>query len=127
METQRPVFIVGLPRSGTTLVEQILASHSLVYGAGELRYCEDSFQSLPKAMQRHDTPLECLADVDRETTRSLAQQHLDRLRALDERALRIVDKMPENYHYLGFIRSLFPQRSLSIAAGTCVTWPYRAG
>ena len=112
LETELPVFIVGLPRSGTTLVEQILASHSLVFGANELHYCEETLQSLPDLMRRSDTPLQCLAHLDRETTRHLAQRHVDRLRALDRRALRIVDKMPENYHYLGFIRVLFPQARL---------------
>ena len=112
LETEQPVFIVGLPRSGTTLVEQILASHSRVFGAGELRYCDETFQSLPKAMNRNDTPFDCLPDLDRETARRLAQRHLDRLRALDARALRIVDKMPENYQYLGLIRVLFPRSRL---------------
>ncbi len=112
LETEQPVFIVGLPRSGTSLVEQILASHSQVFGAGELQYCGETFQLLPEAMNRHDTPLQCLLDLDRKTTAHLAGQHLDRLRALDRRALRIVDKMPENYQYLGLIRSLFPRSPL---------------
>ena len=86
LETEQPVFIVGLPRSGTTLVEQILASHSQVFGAGELHYCDETFQLLPEAMNRHDTPLQCLLDLDRKTTAHLAEQHLDRLRALDRRA-----------------------------------------
>jgi hypothetical protein len=109
VETELPVFIVGLPRSGTTLVEQILASHRLVFGAGELRYCDETFQSLPKVMGRNGTPFQCLSDLDPGTTRYLAQRHVDRLRALDQGALRIVDKMPENYHCLGLIRVLFPQ------------------
>jgi hypothetical protein len=112
LETELPVFIVGLPRSGTTLVEQILASHSSVFGAGELRYCEETFQSLPAAMNRRDAPLECLREIDRETTRALAQRHFDRLRALDARALRIVDKTPENYQHLGLVRLLFPRARL---------------
>jgi len=47
LDSERPVFIVGLPRSGTTLVEQVLASHSQVFGAGELRFARDDFESLP--------------------------------------------------------------------------------
>ncbi|MGO8689326.1 MAG: tetratricopeptide repeat-containing sulfotransferase family protein [Thermoguttaceae bacterium] len=112
LETELPVFVFGLPRSGSTLVEQILASHSLVFGAGELHYCEETFQSLPKAMSRCDTPLKCLPELDRETSRYLAGQHVERLRTLDARALRIVDKLPENYPYLGFINALFPRARL---------------
>jgi tetratricopeptide (TPR) repeat protein len=109
LQTELPVFIVGLPRSGTTLVEQILASHPLVFGGGELRNCEETFQLIPKVMNRNDTPFKCLPSLDQETTQRLAQQHLDRMRALNQEALRIVDKMPGNYQYLGLIRALFPQ------------------
>lgn len=109
LQTEQPVFIVGLPRSGTTLVEQILASHSQVFGAGELNYVGETFQSLPEVMNRNGTSFECLRDLDCQATRHLAQRHLDRLRALNERALRIVDKMPENYHYLGLVETMFPQ------------------
>ena len=112
LETELPVFIVGLPRSGTTLVEQILASHTQAFGAGELHYCDETFEALPGALQRNDTPLACLPDLDRETARLLAQRHLDKLQALAPRALRIVDKMPQNYQYLGLIRLLFPQARL---------------
>ncbi|MGA2069087.1 MAG: tetratricopeptide repeat protein [Thermoguttaceae bacterium] len=112
LQTDLPVFIFGLPRSGTTLAEQILASHSQVFGAGELPYCEETLNLLPKAMVRNDTPLECLRDLDRKTAGYLAERHVDRLQALDERALRIVDKMPDNYHRLGLISILFPQARL---------------
>jgi tetratricopeptide (TPR) repeat protein len=112
LESEQPVFIVGLPRSGTTLAEQFLASHSRVFAGGELRSCRETLQSLPVAMNRNDTPLQCLRDIDRETARNLAQQLLNRLRALDERALRIVDKMPENFLHLGLIRVLFPTARL---------------
>ena len=112
LDTELPVFIFGLPRSGTTLLEQILASHSQVFAAGELPYCREMFALLPLAMRRSGTPLECLHGLDRETARHLAQRHLDRLRALDRGALRIVDKRPDNYHYLGLISVLFPRARL---------------
>jgi tetratricopeptide (TPR) repeat protein len=109
LETERPVFIVGLPRSGTTLIEQILASHSQVFGAGELRYVRDTFEALPREMGRAGIPLECVRALDRETARRVAQQHLERLDRLDENSLRIADKMPDNYLHLGLIATLFPR------------------
>ena len=109
LETELPVFIIGLPRSGTSLVEQILASHSRVFGAGELQLYSEVFAALPKAMRRNATPFECLPHIDRRVTRRLAAQVLERLRAFDSGALRIVDKFPANYVYLGLIGVLFPQ------------------
>ena len=50
-DSERPVFIVGLPRSGTTLVEQVLASHSQIHGAGELRLAREGFEALPEIMK----------------------------------------------------------------------------
>jgi hypothetical protein len=109
LETERPIFIVGLPRSGTTLTEQILASHSQVFGAGELRFAGEGLESLPKLMNGDATPVECLASLDRETARRVAQHHLDRLDERNASAPRIVDKMPDNYLHLGLITTLFPR------------------
>jgi tetratricopeptide (TPR) repeat protein len=112
LDTQRPVFIVGLPRSGTTLIEQVLASHSQVFGAGELRYTRETFESLPRVLNREATPVECLRGLDQATAARLAQQHLERLRGLNEQAIRVADKMPDNYLYLGLIATLFPRAKL---------------
>jgi tetratricopeptide (TPR) repeat protein len=112
LESERPVFIVGLPRSGTTLIEQVLASHSQVFGAGELRYVRDTFEALPQALNRETTPVECVPWLDRATVGQVAQRHLDRLRALNEPAPRITDKLPDNYLYLGLIATLFPRAKL---------------
>jgi tetratricopeptide (TPR) repeat protein len=109
LETERPVFIIGLPRSGTTLIEQILASHSDVFGAGELPLVRDEFESLPRVMGSADSPAECFRRIDRETIRWIGRHHLEQLDALDRRALRVVDKMPENYLCLGFLAVIFPR------------------
>ncbi len=108
--TQRPVFIVGLPRSGTTLVEQILASHPRVHGAGELRLVGQLFQTLPATLGREGDPLTCLAALDAPTIQRLSEFHLSHLAALDGgRTDRITDKFPENYLYLGLLAVLFPR------------------
>jgi hypothetical protein len=109
LETDRPLFIVGLPRSGTTLVEQVLASHSQVFGAGELRLAREAFESLPRVLNVDVTPTECLGRVERATIRRVAQRHLDQLGALNAQARRDADKMPDNYLYLGLIVALFPR------------------
>jgi Flp pilus assembly protein TadD len=112
LQTERPVFIVGLPRSGSTLVEQILASHSQVFGAGEQRFVPESFDSLPAIMGRAQSPLACLAEIDRETVRKVAQRHLAKLDAVNAQAPRIVDKLLDNHLALGLIVTLFPQAKL---------------
>ena len=109
LTTKRPVFVVGLPRSGTTLVEQILASHPRVFGAGERLFGRRSFEGLPAATGRNLPPAECVASAGKAALNGLAQQHLVRLNALNQgRSDRIVDKLPDNYLYIGLLYSMFP-------------------
>ena len=111
LDTDRPVFVFGLPRSGTSLIEQILASHSQVFGGGELPFVEQTFTSLASKKGRVP-PLQALQEIDAKTLGCLARQHLDRLLSLNSKAQRVVDKMPDNYLYLGFIATLFPRARL---------------
>lgn len=103
--SELPVFIVGMPRSGTTLAEQVLASHPLVHGAGELTHIGRL------AVSGYGTKLpypQCLDTLNQEKVDALASEHLARLRALDPEAERVVDKMPMNFLHLGLIQVLFP-------------------
>jgi tetratricopeptide (TPR) repeat protein len=109
LESELQVFVVGLPRSGTTLIEQILASHSRVFGAGEIKLASDSMAALGGGGVKC---IEGLRRLDRQTALRLASGHLERLRRLDHRALRVVDKMPENYLFLGLLATLFPRAKL---------------
>jgi tetratricopeptide (TPR) repeat protein len=108
-ESERPVFIVGLPRSGTTLTEQILASHSNVFGAGELRLAREDFELLAGDEPNEDRAIEKLARIDAATAGRLANHHLEQLRALNTEAAQVVDKMPDNYLYLGLLAAIFPR------------------
>jgi tetratricopeptide (TPR) repeat protein len=108
--SRRPIFVFGLPRSGTTLIEQILSSHSHVHGAGELRLGRQTFESMPKTLGRSEPPLVCLAQLDAAGIRQLAEGHLERLEELaGNQSRQVVDKMPDNYLYLGLLAVLFPQ------------------
>ncbi|HVZ06401.1 tetratricopeptide repeat-containing sulfotransferase family protein [Rhodopila sp.] len=103
-----PVFIIGMPRSGTTLVEQVLASHHAVFGAGERLELGEvvramTMQRLGSAPFPEVVPL--LAQVD---LTKLGRDYVTALRRLAPRALRIVDKMPVNFMYAGLIRMILP-------------------
>jgi len=108
-ESRRPVFVFGLPRSGTTLIEQVLASHSRVHAGGELRLARRSFEAIPAVLGRAGFPRDNVPHLDPEAVSRLAEQHLERLDQLDGHALHIVDKMPDNYMYLGLLAVMFPR------------------
>ena len=103
--SERPVFIVGLPRSGTTLVEQILASHPEVHGAGELIRISNLARRVPA---QGEAPGPGTAAPGRADLESAAEDYLDYIDARAGTAVRVTDKLPENYHHLGFIASILP-------------------
>ncbi len=109
-DSQAPIFIVGMPRSGTSLVEQIIASHPKVFGAGEL----DFFFKLERTLASEGRPVtypEYMQWFDREVAFSVANAYLDsigNLSASNGKDLYVTDKMPHNFLYLGLIYSLFP-------------------
>jgi len=106
----RPVFVVGLPRSGTTLVEQVLASHPQVHGAGELLEVLRIFETLPALVgQPRIDPFQALELLSPESATAAAQAYLDSLKTLaPAMATRVIDKMPDNIQLLGLIAFLWP-------------------
>jgi tetratricopeptide (TPR) repeat protein len=108
--SQRPVFIIGLPRTGTTLVEQILASHPDVHGAGELRdMAVIALEQAPDLTGGEKPYPDCASDLSMTVVTELAMRYLTRLEALaGGGAARVIDKMPFNYLHLGLIHLLFP-------------------
>lgn len=99
-----PVFIVGMPRSGTTLVEQIAASHSQVHGAGESRDIANIVHALTPMIRAAGPD----GTWDKEATANLARAHLERLARRGGAAMRVIDKTPDNVLNLGVIATLFP-------------------
>lgn len=108
-ESDLPVFIVGMPRSGTSLVEQILASHPAVVGIGERRDIGDLVQKLHGKVV-HRSPLQW----DAETVRKVASAHISTLRGMGNGAARVIDKLPDNSLLLGYIALLFPRARVII-------------
>lgn len=109
IDTSTPVFIIGMPRSGTSLTEQILACHPEVCGAGELNFLRDIAADLPKRIRTGSTYPSCITEIDRATVEAVAKEYLDKLRAICGKTRYVTDKMPHNFVRLGLISILFPQ------------------
>jgi hypothetical protein len=112
-ESSLPVFVVGLPRCGSTLVEQIIASHPRAYGVGELRALPRLSADLPGLLATRTPFPECLPELDRQTAATVAARYLERLRrdAPDD-VLRVCDKMLSNLLLVGLIAVLFPNATV---------------
>ncbi|MBA3564226.1 MAG: sulfotransferase [Gammaproteobacteria bacterium] len=102
-ESRRPVFIVGMPRSGTSLIEQIIAAHPEVAGGGEIGDIMLLAQTGAEPQAGGTQNLSATGLVD------MAQAYLHTLDRIDADAAHVTDKMWENFEYLGFIERLFPQ------------------
>ena len=103
-----PIFVVGMPRSGTSLVEQILASHSEVYGAGEQEGMLSLAARLPFVLREPQAYPDCIHALSPDKLRLLGQSYFDSLPREALEAPRFVDKMPFNFLHLGLIHLLFP-------------------
>ncbi|MEI9932990.1 MAG: sulfotransferase [Rhizomicrobium sp.] len=106
--SQVPIFIVGMPRSGTTLVEQVLASHPSVFGAGELSHLRNEAMGVHDRDQTSAFP-EDMASWPKEAFTALGERYIDHLRTHAPAALRITDKMPANFRFLGLIHLALPK------------------
>ena len=109
---ERPVFIIGMPRSGSTLVEQIISSHPDIYGAGEVKYLSralgllrDRFPSLPKYPQMMAKITPAQMDI-------VAKGYIKSISAGAGDAERITDKLLTNYFFAGLIHLLFPKAKI---------------
>ena len=107
----QPLFIVGMPRSGTSLVEQILASHSKVYGAGELKSVGTLLAPILSNRSDQNASREW-RQLTRNELKRIHDGYLEKLTALKVPEKIITDKMPLNFRWIGFILSAFPEAKI---------------
>ena len=106
-----PIFILGMPRSGTTLVEQILSSHPKVFGGDELNF-------LPDLIKKHfDNKAEKLffeniMNIDRDNLKSIGQEYISNLKNISNDSERVSDKLPINFKWIGLIKLILPNSKI---------------
>lgn len=103
-DTSQPVFVVGMMRSGTSLVEQIIASHPDAFGAGELDFWNKVYEK-QRALFRLSAPD---VSIEKRSFKKLSEAYLKELQRHSNGALRVVDKSTANLMYLGMIHEIFP-------------------
>ena len=109
---QSPIFIVGLPRSGSTLIEQILASHSQVEGTHELIDLSRITQIIPRKFQTDEVFPKSLLDLDKESFAELGTLYVSRTRKHRAGRAHFIDKNPNNFIYVGFLKLILPNASI---------------
>jgi tetratricopeptide (TPR) repeat protein len=102
-----PIFIVGMPRSGTTLLEQIISSHREVYGAGELKNLNEILIPILQNQLNSSDSI-----ITNEIVSSIRSQYIESLLNLNIKEATITDKWPLNFRYIGFILSAFPNAKI---------------
>ena len=133
-ESPMPIFVLGMPRSGTTLIEQIIASHPHVYGAGELQQLNDVVLTVRGADGKVFRYPDFVPALDANGVAQIGARYVAELRALVarhgsaddiERVTRITDKMPSNYYFLGLVHLALPNakiiHSMRDPVDTCVS------
>lgn len=124
-ESEVPVFVLGMPRSGTTLAEQVIASHAQAAGAGELPFFQGLARQLGFASADPDAFIAQCKALGKADVQVLARAYLEDMRQRFPSALRVVDKMPHNFEQVWLIRLLFPRARIihctRDAADTCLS------
>lgn len=110
--TERPIFIVGMPRSGTTLTEQILCSHPDVFGAGEILAFPNIIMSLPNYLGEGSAYPDNLKNLTTEILDTFSTTYLNEINKLDDKAPRALDKTLANFLYIGLISLMFPNAKI---------------
>lgn len=103
----QPVFVVGMPRSGTTLVEQILSTHTAVHGAGELEILNRIVYPILQGLFEED-----VKELSVDDAHKVHDNYIDGLVSLNIKEKIVVDKMPLNFRFIGFIMAAFPNAKI---------------
>lgn len=111
-DSQTPIFILGMPRSGTTLLEQVLATHPKVYGAGELDQISNLVNAISAECPGAASYPECANDLDAMTACRLGDSYSNYVRRLGGGAQFVTDKMPGNFMHIGFISLFLPNAKI---------------
>jgi tetratricopeptide (TPR) repeat protein len=123
--SSKPIFIIGMPRSGTTLVEQILASHPQVFGAGELKVFERAIGEVHSAMREAPFYPEIALHMSGDDFRELGARYLAGIRPLASVTSRVTDKMPTNFVFSGLIHLALPNaviiHAVRDSVDTCIS------
>jgi tetratricopeptide (TPR) repeat protein len=123
--SRRPIFVLGMPRSGTTLIEQLIASHPAVHGAGELTAFKDSVLAVRGPVGNLIPYPDFVPALDRTALGSIGTEYLKRLAALASQGERVTDKMPSNFLYAGLIHLALPNaiiiHSMRDPVDTCIS------
>jgi Tfp pilus assembly protein PilF len=108
---QKPIFILGMPRSGTTLVEQIISSHSKVFGAGEIEIIPDlirknfgevNFNLLSNSVLK----------FNKENLKNIGDEYISKIDQISKNSPRTTDKLPLNFLFIGFIKLILPNAKI---------------
>jgi Flp pilus assembly protein TadD len=110
--THVPIFVLGMPRSGTTLIEQILASHPQAHGAGELHHFFEAMLAVQGPDGRPVPATKSVSALDAKVFADIGARYLAGIRELAPAASRIVNKMPNNYYFIGFIHLALPNAKI---------------
>jgi len=107
LKAKKPIFIIGMPRSGTTLVEQIISSHKKIYGAGEMNTLSNFISDILTEVSSSNN-----YKLNQKSLLSIRHKYLAELSALNVSENIITDKWPLNFQYVGFILAIFPEAKI---------------
>ena len=105
-KSSSPIFILGMPRSGTTLVEQILSSHPKVYGADEVEFIPDLIK------ENFKNNINKIINFDKKNLKKFGEMYIKKMNIISNKSERTTDKLPINFIWIGFIKMIFPKSKI---------------